>query len=66
LEPIQIGLNKEAVDFERIKQASLLILASPKENYAKAELEALKKYVETGGNLFLLLSEGGERRYGKY
>jgi hypothetical protein len=35
------------------------VIASPKENFAKTEIDALKKYIETGGNLLVLLSEGG-------
>jgi hypothetical protein len=59
----QIGLNKEAVDFEKIKKANLFIIAAPKDNFTPTEIEDLKKFVENGGNLLVLSHEGGERRY---
>lgn len=59
---IQIGLNKDAVDFEKIKKATLFVIAAPKDNFTPTEIEDLKKYVENGGNLLVLAHEGGERR----
>lgn len=58
--PYKCGLNKEEISFERLKQANLFILASPREMFSKAEFDALKKYLEGGGKIFILLSEGGE------
>lgn len=55
----QIGLNKEEINYDKIKQVSLFVLAAPRDNFTKDELEALKKYVESGGNLLVLLAEGG-------
>jgi len=40
----------------------LFVLAAPRDNFTKDELAALKKYIENGGNLLLLLAEGGERK----
>lgn len=59
----QIGLNKEAVDFEKIKKANLFVVAAPKDNFSPTEIEDLKKYVENGGNLLVLSHEGGDRKY---
>jgi intraflagellar transport protein 52 len=55
-------LNKEEITFERLKQASLVIFSCPREMFSKAEFEALKQYLDFGGRLFFLLSEGGEAR----
>ena len=55
-------MNKEEINFDKIKQASIFVLAAPRDNFSKDELIALKKYVESGGNLLLLLAEGGERK----
>lgn len=60
---IQIGLNKDSIDFEKIKKAHLLILAAPKDRFTPTELDDLKKYVENGGNLLVLSHEGGDRKY---
>lgn len=40
-------------------------MASPREMFSKAEFDALKKYLEGGGKIFILLSEGGEYKYNK-
>lgn len=60
---MQIGLNKDVIDFEKIKRANLFVIAAPKEPFAPNELEDLKKFVENGGNLLVLSHEGGERKY---
>ena len=60
---IQIGLNKDAIDYEKIKKAQLLIIAAPKDKFTPTEIEDLKKYVENGGNLLVFSHEGGERKY---
>jgi hypothetical protein len=56
-------LNKEAIDFEKIKKAHLLIIAAPKDRFTPTEVEDLKKYVENGGNLLVFSHEGGDRKY---
>jgi uncharacterized membrane protein len=56
-------LNKEAIDFEKIKKAHLLIIAAPKDKFTPTEIEDLKKYVENGGNLLVFSHEGGDRKY---
>jgi intraflagellar transport protein 52 len=56
-------LNKEAIDFEKIKKAQLFIIAAPKDVFAPTEIEDLKKFVENGGNLLVFSHEGGDRKY---
>jgi uncharacterized membrane protein len=56
-------LNKDAIDFEKIKKAHLLVVAAPKDRFTPTELDDLKKYVENGGNLLVLSHEGGDRKY---
>ncbi len=41
----------------------MLVLAGPREKFTEAEVNALKKYLETGGAILVLLGEGGERRF---
>lgn len=60
---IQIGLNKDTIDYEKIKKANLFVLAAPKDIFTPTEIEDLKKYVENGGNLLVFSHEGGERKY---
>jgi beta-galactosidase GanA len=58
----QIGLNKDSIDYEKIKKAQLFILAAPKDVFTPSEVDDLKKYVDNGGNLLVLSHEGGDRR----
>lgn len=58
----QIGLNKDSIDFDKIKKAHLFVLAAPKDLFAPSEVEDLKKYVDNGGNLLVLSHEGGDRK----
>lgn len=60
---MQIGLNKESIDYEKIRKAHLLVLAAPQEAFSPSEIDDLKKYVENGGNLLALSHEGGDRKY---
>ena len=59
---IQIGLNKDTIELEKVRNASLFVLASPKEKFTEQEIDTLKKYVENGGNLLIFTSEGGDRK----
>lgn len=59
----QIGLNKETIDFEKIKKAHLFIIAAPKDTFTPTEIDDLKRFVENGGNLLVFSHEGGDRKY---
>lgn len=41
----QIGLNKDPIEFDKIKKANLFILASPKDKFSPEEIDNLIKYV---------------------
>jgi len=47
---------------EKLKSANLLIIGGPRENFTNEEFEILRSYLEEGGNIFILLGEGGEER----
>lgn len=52
--------NKDPITPENLAIAKLLVLASPKEKFTTAEIEAMKKYIENGGSIFVMMGEGGE------
>lgn len=58
----KIGLNKEGIDFEKVKKAHLLVIAGPKEQFAPNEIADMKKLIESGGKLLVLANEGGDRK----
>lgn len=46
-----------------LKSATIFVLAGPQEKFTEAEFQYLKDYVMNGGNLLLMLGEGGETDY---
>lgn len=42
----------------------LLVIGCPKDFFSKNELDALKKYIQSGRSVFILLNEGGETKLG--
>ena len=42
--------------------AHLVIFFCPKDMFSKQEFEAMKQYLDNGGRLFFLTSEGGEHK----
>lgn len=55
--------NKGEINPEALKSVSIFVLAGPQEKFTEAEFQYLKDYVTNGGNLFLMLGEGGETDY---
>ena len=59
----QCALNKEEITLERLKASSMFLLGSPKEMFSKAEFDAMKTYLESGGGIMIMSSDGGELRF---
>jgi len=51
---------KDNITTENLDQAKVFVIASPKEKFTTSEFETLKKFMESGGNVLVLLGEGGE------
>nr|AAL61822.1 raft-like protein [Tetrahymena thermophila] len=58
-ETYQCGRNIEDFTQDRLKMASLVIFFCPKEMSTREEFDALKQYLESGGRVLVLSSEGG-------
>lgn len=56
----QISINREVITLDNLAEAVLVILAAPREMFSQNELDSLKSYIQGGGNLLILFSEGGE------
>ncbi|XP_041837591.1 intraflagellar transport protein 52 homolog [Melanotaenia boesemani] len=54
---------KEELSVEKLKGAKLWITAGPREKFTASELEVLKNYLDGGGNMLVMLGEGGEVKY---
>uniref|UniRef100_H2YKM6 ABC-type uncharacterized transport system domain-containing protein n=1 Tax=Ciona savignyi TaxID=51511 RepID=H2YKM6_CIOSA len=56
----KVGQLKEEISIECLGEAKLLIIAAPRERFTSLEFESLKRYLEGGGSVLVLLGEGGE------
>ncbi len=45
------------------EQARVFVVAGPREKFSETEINHMKKFLEEGGALLVLLGEGGEKRY---
>ncbi|PVD23394.1 hypothetical protein C0Q70_16663 [Pomacea canaliculata] len=55
--------NKEDVTDEKLSQARVFVVAGPREKFTGAEFTAMKKYLDAGGSLLVMLGEGGETKF---
>lgn len=46
-----------------LKNANIFILCGPQDKFTEEEFQHLKDYVLNGGNLFVMLGEGGESEF---
>jgi intraflagellar transport protein 52 len=60
----KVSVNKDMITLDRLKTASLVIFAGPREMFSESEFDAIKEYLGSGGNVFILLGEGGESKHG--
>lgn len=54
---------KEKLTLEKLQGVRLWMTVGPREKFTASELEALKDYLGGGGNVMVLLGEGGETKY---
>ncbi|XP_056461624.1 intraflagellar transport protein 52 homolog [Gadus chalcogrammus] len=54
---------KEELSSEKLKGVKLWITAGPREKFTASELEVLKQYLDEGGDILVMLGEGGETKY---
>ncbi|XP_041672451.1 intraflagellar transport protein 52 homolog [Cheilinus undulatus] len=59
----KIQSMKEELSLERLKGVKLWITAGPREKFTASELEVLKLFLDGGGNVLVMLGEGGEMKY---
>lgn len=54
---------KDEITSEKLIGVKLWITAGPREKFTAAEFEVLKKYLDSGGDILVMLGEGGESRF---
>ncbi|KAI8920091.1 hypothetical protein DFJ77DRAFT_427120 [Powellomyces hirtus] len=59
----KIALFKDELSAAKLAEANLLVFGAPREKFTMAEFSALKSYMERGGSILYLASEGGESSF---
>ncbi|KAK4029248.1 hypothetical protein OUZ56_022254 [Daphnia magna] len=59
----RLANTKDRLNIESLSSSRLAILAGPQERYNEAEFNALRQFIDLGGNLLVLLGEGGEQQF---
>lgn len=59
----KIQSMKEELTLEKMKGVKLWITAGPREKFTASEMEVLKHYLDEGGNVIVMLGEGGESKF---
>lgn len=54
---------KDEITSEKLIGVKLWISAGPREKFTAAELDVLKKFLDGGGDILVMLGEGGESRF---
>ena len=60
----KVNVYNSDITFDKLKENKVFIIGGPRDKYTASECEALKKHVEDGRGLMVMLSEGGETRLG--
>ncbi|KAM4622711.1 intraflagellar transport protein 52 homolog [Discoglossus pictus] len=54
---------KDEITMEKLMGVKLWITAGPREKFTAAEFETLKRFLEGGGHILVMLGEGGEAKH---
>ena len=59
----KIVTNTQSITSDTFTSSRVFVLAGPREKFTENEFDHLRRYLETGGSLLVLLGEGGEKRH---
>eukprot|EP00928_Gymnodinium_smaydae_P079521 TRINITY_DN63423_c0_g1_i1.p1 TRINITY_DN63423_c0_g1~~TRINITY_DN63423_c0_g1_i1.p1 ORF type:complete len:449 (-),score=78.09 TRINITY_DN63423_c0_g1_i1:89-1435(-) len=59
----KVSVNKEAITYERLRAANLVVFSGPREMFSSEEFLAIKEYLSSGGSALFMLGEGGEGKH---
>ncbi|XP_077459685.1 intraflagellar transport protein 52 homolog [Stigmatopora argus] len=59
----KIQSMKEELSSDKLKGVKLWTTAGPREKFTVSELDVLKHYLDGGGNVLVMLGEGGEKKF---
>ncbi|KAG8249089.1 Intraflagellar transport protein 52 [Homalodisca vitripennis] len=53
--------NKDEISGTILSGVSVFVIAAPRERFTESEFNVMKKYLDSGGSLLVLVTEGGEK-----
>ena len=61
---VQSNLGEGGINLDTLLQSRVFVIAGPREKFTETEINNLKKYIEGGGSILVMLGEGGEKKFG--
>ena len=55
-------INKTDISLKRLKECNMLLLGGPRLPFNAQELQDIRRYVEEGGKVVVMMAEGGENK----
>lgn len=59
----KVQINKDEITSEDLHDVSVVVFGGPRQMFTTPEFEVLKQYLANGGNILLMLGEGGEGKF---
>ncbi|XP_070556730.1 intraflagellar transport protein 52 homolog [Ptychodera flava] len=59
----KIVSSKEEITDARLASVRVFVIAGPREKFTAPEFDCIKKYIENGGSVLVLMGEGGESKF---
>ncbi|XP_072169907.1 intraflagellar transport protein 52 homolog [Diadema setosum] len=59
----KIVSNKDEITEEKLANAKIFVIAGPRDKFTAPEFEVIKKYMEGGGSVLVMMGEGGETKF---
>ncbi|XP_050432068.1 intraflagellar transport protein 52 homolog isoform X2 [Adelges cooleyi] len=56
-----IAINKYEITAEVLNDVQLIVFGSPRAMFSESEFNCLRKYIDLGGSVLVMLAEGGEK-----
>lgn len=55
--------NKDDISYDVLSGVKLYVIPGPREKFTENEFNCMKRYLDSGGSILVLLGEGGEKNY---
>ncbi|KAL4235510.1 Intraflagellar transport protein 52 [Mactra antiquata] len=59
----KININKDEITDDKLAGCRMFVLGGCREKFSQAEFDVLKRYLDSGGSILVLMGEGGESRF---